>query len=499
MRTLVLLVATFAIICVMVFSHITGVNLRNFQQFTFSMVGTEFSLFSTKSIPFNVKNRIDDKTSETHEPSSNSTNGNNDYHGHTAIIKSQSGQQPVPVSALFHDMAIQCGCNHNPPCSKCGVVNCWDSKKNSIAKACTSLFKPTKSSGKRIRSGSNSTKTMNAEKFDVVLDFDCDHKYYSATFHALVDCFNVQLSMVAMIIDQNKNKSEQIRSVAIVSPPSLVRYMELVCITFKTHGIKPTFISIGLKSPRGSECLEQHASSKSIAFTTGYKSWFVLRWSKFDSSSKRAILIKGGQLFAGIVRETYHKQNRKCDKIIVISRKATRKFKDQNDLLGALASNFGRESILVYNGRENLAKTIKFFKRACAVIGYHGAGAINMLFTPPSTLCLEVVVFAKTSTGGALDWNAWRSNKARIGAAASSKWQLKLIEPHHFWVSKKQAAKPDFLKHGDVLLTREHIADIVSRVEAHLEGIDHGIVQRKSAPASVTVPFQVPEVRLGFK
>jgi hypothetical protein len=304
-----------------------------------------------------------------------------------------------------------------------------------------------------------------------------------------------------MIIDQKENKvdSKQIRRVAIVSPPNVLKYMELVCITFKSHGIKPTFISISLKSVRNSECLSQHFSSESIAFTAGYPSWYAFRWSNFNSSDrKRAILIKGGQLFAGIIRDTYHEENRKCEKIVVISRKTTRKFKDQNDLLGALASNFGRENILVHNGHESLAKTIKFFKRACAVIGYHGAGAINMLLTPPSTLCLEIVVFAKTSTGSVLDWTAWRSNKARIGAAAGSKWQLKLIEPHHFWISRKHAANPD-LKHGDVLLTREHIADIVARVEAHLESIDHGIVRRKSAPTGVTVPFQIPDVRLGFK
>jgi hypothetical protein len=342
---------------------------------------------------------------------------------------------------------------------------------------------------------------VNAKKFDAVLDFDCDHKYHFAAFHSLVDCFNVQLSMVAMILDHNKNKfeSKQIRSVAIVSPPDLNRYMELVCITLKNHKITPTFISGNLKSIRESECLRTHFSSKSIAFTSGYKSWFVFRRSKFDlSDGKRAILIKGGQVFSGIVREIYHKRNRKCEKIVVISRKKTRKIKDQNDLLGALASKFGRENILVYHGHENLAKTIKFFKRACAVIGYHGAGAINMFFTPPSTLCLEIVVFASPSTGDAKDWSAWRSNRARIGAAAGSKWQLKLIEPHHVWIPKRQAAKPD-LKGGDVLLTREHIADIVSRVETHLESIRHAIVPRPSAPAGVTAPFQVPHVRLGFK
>jgi hypothetical protein len=67
---------------------------------------------------------------------------------------------------------------------------------------------------------------MQADAFDAVLDFDCDHPYPRAAFHVLVDCFNVQLSMVAMVLYRNQNtnsSSKAIRTVAIMFPEEMPR------------------------------------------------------------------------------------------------------------------------------------------------------------------------------------------------------------------------------------------------------------------------------------
>ena len=121
-----------------------------------------------------------------------------------------------------------------------------------------------------------------------------------------------------------------------------------------------------------------------------------------------------------------------------------------------------------------------------------------MFFTPPGTLCLEVVIFDTSSKGSSFNWKPWRSNKPIISQAAGSKWQLKLIEPHHFWIPKNNEANPN-VKNGDVQLTREHIADILWRLESHLEHSNHGLVQRKSALSPVKLQFRIPDVRLGFR
>ncbi len=184
-----------------------------------------------------------------------------------------------------------------------------------------------------------------------------------------------------------------------------------------------------------------------------------------------------------------------------MSRQKTRRFRDEKDLLAALDHNFGRGNILVYQGSENFSQTVGMFKRACAVVGYHGAGALNMFFTPPGTLCLEVVIFETSSSGASSHWRPWRTNR-RIAAAAGSKWQLKLVEPHHFWMPRRAARSPN-AKHGDVHLTREHIADILFRLESHLERISHAIPlptrDSDSDLAPVTAPFRIPDVRLGFR
>jgi hypothetical protein len=341
---------------------------------------------------------------------------------------------------------------------------------------------------------------MQAKAFDAVLDFDCDHRYSRAVFHVVVDCFNAQLSMVAMVLyrNQNTNSSSKvykaIKNVAIVFPREMHRYMELVCLTFRTHGIMPTFFSSkGPGSDLSVKCVAQHFSLQSIAFTVGYQSWFVVR-----SNHPNSACLTGGRLYAAIVRHIYHQENSKCSKIVVLSRNDTRRFIDQGDLLAALYSNFGRGNILVHEGNENFSQTVSMFKQACAVVGYHGAAAINMFYTPPATLCLEIVIFDTTKADNSSNWRPWRSNKVRISEAAGSKWQLKLIEPHHFWISKSNAASPD-VKHGNVLLTREHIADIVWRLESHLERIDHDLTQQKSNPVPDTSPFRIPDVKLGFR
>ena len=297
----------------------------------------------------------------------------------------------------------------------------------------------------------------------------------------------------------SNNHKKMIKHVAIVSPSNMLKYMELLCVTLKAYGLEPTFISSNSPgSEQPAKCLAQHFSSKSIAFPVGYPSWFVVRSSNSTSSAPNGACLTGGRLFTALVRQKYHRQDRKCNKIIVMSRERTRRFRDQKDLLAALNSNFGRGSILVHHGNETFAQSVDMFGQACAVVGYHGAGAINMLLTPPGTLCLEVVIFDISTAGSHSRWRPWRTNERKIALAAGSKWQLKLLEPHHFWVPSDTAA--DLLvKSGDVQLTREHIADILWRLESHLEGADHALAQRKSALEPATVPFRIPDVRLGFR
>jgi hypothetical protein len=439
---------------------------------------------------------------ETHIPTSDNRGANQIMFRNALLptIDTHSVKSETAVSALFHQMANECECRSPPSCSKCGIVNCWDGIANSTSESCQFLFNT--ASAVPIRNGS-SNEIVEAKKFDAVLDFDCDHLFPRAAFHVLVDCFNVQLSMVAMVLYSNTDNSSKehkiFKHVAIVSPGNMLRYMELLCVALKTHGIKPTFISsIGPRSDQSNKCLAQHFSSKSIAFSSGYPSWFVVRSSNLNASEKSMACLTGGSLFAALVRQNYHKKNTKCQKIIIMSREGTRRFMDQKDLLAALNANFGRGNILVHHGNESFAESVGMFRQACAVVGFHGAGAINMFFTPPGTLCLEVVIFDTSTTGSSSKWRPWRSNEQKISRASGSRWQLKLIEPHHYWVPRGNAANI-IMKNGDVQLTREHISDIIWRLESHLEHADHGLVQRKSALAPITVPFRIPDVRLGFR
>jgi hypothetical protein len=442
-------------------------------------------------------NHLHSSRAEINTSASNRSVSRQTMHAILPTTDQHSVESESAVSVLLNQMAIECECRSLSPCSKCGIVNCWSGETNSSSESCQKLFDS--SGAAPIRVGSyRSNVIMEATSFDAVLDFDCDHVFAKAVFHAVVDCFNVQLSMVAMVLHRNQNmiypskETKMIRHVAIVSSENTLRYMELLCLTLKTHGIEPTFIS-----PRSGECLVQHFSSNRIAFTDGYQSWFVVRTNKSGSPGLDMTRLTGGRLFAALVRQNYHEENSTCNKIVILLRERSRRFRDQTDFLAALHSNFGRGNILVYQGNESFAQTVSIFRHACAVVGYHGAGAINMFFTPPGTLCLEMVIFDTSSNGSASNWRPWRSNERRISQAAGSKWQLKLIEPHHFWIPKKNESNP--VKNGDVQLTREHIADILWRLESHLEHSNHGLVQRKSALLPVKLQFRIPDVRLGFR
>ncbi len=123
-----------------------------------------------------------------------------------------------------------------------------------------------------------------------------------------------------------------------------------------------------------------------------------------------------------------------------------------------------------------------------------------MLLTPRGTLCLEVVMFRNTAgvRGSVSDWSEWRSNKGAIAEAAESIWQIKLIEPHHILTAKPwvgQEVSDHEIMASDVVLTREHISDILWRVESHLGSIDHGLEHQKSKLAPIGVRFKISAVQ----
>lgn len=109
-----------------------------------------------------------------------------------------------------------------------------------------------------------------------------------------------------------------------------------------------------------------------------------------------------------------HKQNAESPHITIIHRNCSgnignRCFRDVHHILG----EFTKEVHLpgkIYFGNESFEDTVKIFANSRIVVGFHGAGFINTLFSPPGTVVLEYTTF--------LDMNAtqfWRSNEAIVG------------------------------------------------------------------------------------
>ena len=412
---------------------------------------------------------------------------------------------------LMEKLSTRCECETRKSCSKCGVRNCWNDSSNSISRNCFHLFAT--NTNYFVRKQLPSKKIKMSNNFNAVLDFDCDHRFHKAFFHALIDCFINQLILIEEMeqVLAGRNLTHAAANVAVVSSPHMLRYMELVCLTMENRGTMPAIFNPVSQVEWGLACLHKHHhSGAGLVLTQNYRFWFVSHNSKWmEGSAAVSVRITAKRLFTSLIREQYHIPGKNCSNVVLMPRSVShnRRFLDQADLIDAFKSHFGPRNVLLYTGTENLVQTISIFRTACAVVGYHGAGAINILFAPPGTLCLEITTFrghfnatSKAFTA-ARSWVPWRTNRA-LTDGLDYRWDLKLIELHHVWPLEPPGTTwtdPQLIiKNANIQLTREHIHDLVARVDGYLEARGVRLSYPRSVPGNVRHSYQVPKHRLGY-
>jgi hypothetical protein len=93
------------------------------------------------------------------------------------------------------------------------------------------------------------------------------------------------------------------------------------------------------------------------------------------------------------------------DNILYLKRVGNgREIYPEHHFLGNLSYSFPRHALNIFYGDEGLENTIKMFRSASIIIGGHGAGIINAIFSDPSALLIEIT--RRVPTTG----NIWRSN-----------------------------------------------------------------------------------------
>lgn len=120
-----------------------------------------------------------------------------------------------------------------------------------------------------------------------------------------------------------------------------------------------------------------------------------------------------------------------------------------------------------FHGNESTAQTMAMFPQSKVIVGYHGTGLANALFSPPGTIVLEFTTMRDIASNA-----LWRSNAG-----------LAKVHPNLTWI--QHAVDVDRLDNGG---EREHIIDRVraARDQSHRDRI---IKQVKQVHISAEVLF----------
>ena len=80
---------------------------------------------------------------------------------------------------------------------------------------------------------------------------------------------------------------------------------------------------------------------------------------------------------------------------MALQRHGSRSFLNFESVVDSTLTRISREvpqpvTMALYHGNESLRETIRLFASASIVFGYHGAGFVNMFFSKPATLGVEI-------------------------------------------------------------------------------------------------------------
>ena len=393
-----------------------------------------------------------------------------------------------------------------------GITTCWNSEGNCLTERCGTIFDTSVSTPAfPFRKGLYILKERENQShaYSAVLDFDCDFVYPNAVFHALVDCLFPSTALLFSTRTLQANSS-----VAIISPTNLLPYMEIFCRYFKQQSLtNVSFFSsfdVNRLKRDGLNCVAGHYPMHQLNIGQQLSTWHIYKRS-IDKREKTGEDLKLDMFRQLISSPLNISCDNRCTTIVLICRlQHSRIFLDGEELISALGSEFGAERIRVYYGNESLEETVHIFNSACAVVGYHGAGSMNLVFSCPGTLHLELTTYSGALIGRIMsskDWDPWRTNEAGLTKLLRGiRWEKKYIEQHHLHVNPHQVVLDDSpdrngdrtIKEANILLTREHIDDITARLRGVLPTSLSPLLKQLKRRKPNIQTFRIPQVKLGF-
>ena len=216
-----------------------------------------------------------------------------------------------------------------------------------------------------------------------LVDFSCPYRYVNNPFHRMFDCFIGLIDVYTTANESIHNRT--LDTILLIPENSIIR--DLLKL------VSPDPVNYNFKTIKKSDCII--ASEKAIVT---YASSTVL-WIDYynfllipQSHPFYMNMIANTQKFLNII-QLYRDRTifgKRVPSILYINRQGDRQLTNIEIVCKKIVKFFPHLRGEIYWGTENLQETIKKFYEADIVIGFHGAGLVNVMFCKGNVLVVEI-------------------------------------------------------------------------------------------------------------
>lgn len=240
------------------------------------------------------------------------------------------------------------------------------------------------------------------ERFDAVVDLSCMYVWVAAVWHSFVDCAIPGFELYELALTPCLNGD----------PPA--HNATLRCVTNRTVVLttrgQKRFVELLLRNATIATLVKIHGPSDGDNSTC-----FILGPAAVVAHSNGASRLPGRakRFRAAALRAVEQKQTPRPIgsqlRVIHIVRKPgeSRSIQNQYNVTSALRACLPRAQHILFHGNGSFADAVRLFADASSVVGFHGAGFANTLFSPPSAAVIEFTVLQPDGYRG-----LWRTTEA---------------------------------------------------------------------------------------
>ena len=267
-------------------------------------------------------------------------------------------------------------------------------------------------------------KVIDLTKFPTVCDLTCcPVSTYAGFYHKLVDC------MVPSLLTLYKAMLNRDVAKAAIIPDHLADFYDIIIphsslIERILHGSKNTACYIVASDQAVVNQVAENADLRDLwKAVYASQAWTVFQESVHHGLASRS---EAGGTSPRAARHRRLPRPGGAGSIAFIQRHGSRVFDNVNDIIAALHLAFPDWHVQIFHGNETAAQTMAMFAQSKVVIGYHGAGLANALFSPAGTIVLEFTTMKDVDSMA-----LWRTNAAIERIHSNMTWIQHAVDLDH--------------------------------------------------------------------